>query len=159
MVWLFNLVLCIWDFDICTDCHVSAHQPDIVVIDDEGHSAILIDVAIPADVNIISKESEKIAKYQDLCIKLQWLWCLRTVKVIPVVIGCLGTYSPNLLKFLKELPGKHLVAPLVKSAILGSAHLLRRVFSGTPRSRVRRSLAAELYWLICTCNQCMLCNS
>ena len=49
--------------------------------------------------------------------------------MIPIVIGCLGAYTPNLSKFLKELPGKHPMAPLLKSAILGSVHLLRRVLA------------------------------
>ena len=35
--------------------------------------------------------------------------------------------SPNLEKYLKDLTGKHAIAPLVKAAILGTAHLLRRV--------------------------------
>ena len=35
------------------------------------------------------------------------------VKVISIVVGCLGTSTPNLLKFLKELPGKHPMAPLL----------------------------------------------
>ena len=100
-----------------------------MVVDNNCRTGILIDVAIPADANIASKESEKMDKYQDLCIELQRLWNLRTVKVIPIVIGCLGTYTPNLPRFLKELPGKHPVAPLLKSAVLGSAHLLRRVLA------------------------------
>ena len=49
--------------------------------------------------------------------------------MIPIVIGCLGAYTPNLSKFLKELPGKHPMDPLLKSAILGSVHLLRRVLA------------------------------
>ena len=52
---------------------------------------------------------------------------LRTVKMIPIVIGCLGAYMPNLSKFLKELPGKYPLASLLKYAMLGSAQLLRRV--------------------------------
>ena len=95
----------------------------------DSHTGVLIDVAIPVDINIISKESEKIDKYQDLCIELQRLWNLRTVQVIPIAIGCLGAYTPNLLKFIKQLPGKHPVASLVKSVIVGSAHLLRRVLA------------------------------
>jgi len=107
----------LWDFDIRTDHLISANRPDIVVVNNDCHSGILIDVAIPADANIVSKESEKISKYQDLCIELQKLWNLRTVKVFPTDIGCLGSYTPNLPKFLKELPGKHPVALLLKSAM------------------------------------------
>ena len=93
---------------------ISTHCPEIVVVDNNCHVGILIDVAILLlDSNIINKESEKIDKYQDLHIELQRLWNLRTVKVILIIIGCLGTYMPNLTKFLKELPGKHPMAPLL----------------------------------------------
>jgi len=43
------------------------------------------------------------------------------------VIEYLGSFSPNLFKHLKDLPGKHPIAPLAKAANLSSAHLLRRV--------------------------------
>jgi len=97
------------------------------MVNNESRSAVLIDVAVPADTNIISKETEKNVKYHDLCIELKRLWNLKSIKVIPIVIGCLGPFSPNLLKYLKGLPGKHPIVPLVKAAILGTAHLLRRV--------------------------------
>ena len=53
----------LWDVDIRTDIVISAHRPDIVIHDSFERSAILIDVAIPADVNIVDKEREKILKY------------------------------------------------------------------------------------------------
>jgi len=42
-----------------TDCLISAHRPDIVIVHNYCRTGILIDVAIPADANIITKESEK----------------------------------------------------------------------------------------------------
>jgi len=39
-----------------------------------------------------------------------------------------------LSKFIKDLPGIHPIAPLMKVAILGTAHLLRRVL-GLPEFR------------------------
>ena len=35
------------------------------------------------------KETEKIDKYQELCVEIQQLWNMRTV-VIPIVVGTLG---------------------------------------------------------------------
>jgi len=43
----------LWDFDIRNDCLVSAHRPDIMVVNNDCHSGILIDVAIPADANSV----------------------------------------------------------------------------------------------------------
>ena len=66
-----NHVKILWDVDIRTDRTISALRPDIVIHDSLDHSAILNDVAIPADVNIIDKECEKILKYVDLRLELQ----------------------------------------------------------------------------------------
>ena len=46
------------------------YRPDIVIHDSFECSAILIDVAIPADVNIVDEEREKILKYVDLRLDL-----------------------------------------------------------------------------------------
>ena len=51
----------LWDFTINTDRFVSANRPDIVVYDTFNRSVILLDVAIPADFNIVSKEHDKIS--------------------------------------------------------------------------------------------------
>jgi len=71
----------LWDFTISTDRFISVNQPDIVAYDIFNHSVILLDVAIPVDVNIASKEQEKISKYQDLKLELQKLWNLTTIKI------------------------------------------------------------------------------
>ena len=47
----------------------------------------LLDVSIPADFNIVEKEHEKVLKYQDLCLALQQIWNLQTIKFVSIVIG------------------------------------------------------------------------
>ena len=90
---------------------------------------MLLDVSIPADFNIVEKEHEKIQKYHDPCLELQQIWNLQTIKFLPIVIGVTGSYTQNLQKHLDELPGKHKLGPLLKAAILGSTHLLRKTLS------------------------------
>jgi len=51
-VTLINNIKILWDFDIRTDHFISVHCPDIVVVDNNCHTGIPIDVAIPADANI-----------------------------------------------------------------------------------------------------------
>jgi len=119
----------LWDFTIKTDHYVSANRPDIVIYDVSHHSVILLDVAIPADINIASKEQEKISKYQDLKLELQKLWNLQSIRILPIVIGALGSHTLNLIQYLQELPGTHKIGPLLKSTLLGSAHLLRKSVS------------------------------
>ena len=116
----------LWDFEVRTDHVISAQRPDIIVLDYKKKCGILIDVAIPADINIIEKEKEKILKYQDLRIELQKLWNIK-LKVIPVVIGSLDAYTGNLMSYLTEIPGSHRLEELLKSALLGSARILQMV--------------------------------
>jgi len=87
---------------------------------------MLIDVAISGDRNVIKKEAEKILKYEDLTIEIQHRWNVQT-KVIPVIIGATGTISKSFRKYVSNIPGKHEVKELQKTAILATAHILRNV--------------------------------
>ena len=99
----------------------------IIIIRDNGKgTCMLIDVAISGDRNVIKKEDEKILKYKDLTIEIQRMWNVKT-KVIPVIIGATGTISKTFRKYVSNIPGKHVVKELQKTAILGTAHILRKV--------------------------------
>jgi hypothetical protein len=87
---------------------------------------MLIDAAILGDRNMIKKEAEKILKYKDLIIEIQPMWRVKT-KVTPVIIGATGTISKSVRKYLSSIPGKHGVKELQKTAVLGTAHTLRKV--------------------------------
>jgi len=47
--------------------------------------------------------------------------------VILVKIGVTGTTSKSLRKYLRNIPGKHKIRELQKTAILGTAHILQKV--------------------------------
>jgi len=54
------------------------------------------------------------------------MWNVKT-KVIPVIIEATGTVSKSFRKYMSNIPGKHEVKELQKTAILGTAHILRKV--------------------------------
>jgi hypothetical protein len=54
------------------------------------------------------------------------MWNVKT-RVIPVIIGAIGTISKSLRKYVSNIPGNHDVRELQKTAILGTAHILRKV--------------------------------
>ena len=87
---------------------------------------MLINVAISGDRNVNKKEAEKILKYKDLTIAIQRVWNVKT-KVIPVIIGATGTISKTFRKYVSNIPENHEVKELQKTAILGTAHILRKV--------------------------------
>jgi hypothetical protein len=49
--------------------------------------------------------------------------------IIPVIIGATGTTSKSFRKYVSNLPGNHEVRELQKTAILGTAHILRKVLT------------------------------
>ena len=117
----------LWDFDLKTDRVISARRPDLLIVDKESREATIIDVAVPGDSRVASKETEKQTKYRDLAIELQRLWELRKVKVVPIVIGALGAVTPMLSKYLREISVEHVtVEQLQRTTLLGTANILRR---------------------------------
>ena len=54
------------------------------------------------------------------------MWNVK-IKVIPVIIGATGTISKSFRKYVSNIPGKYEVKGLQKTAILGTAHILRKV--------------------------------
>jgi hypothetical protein len=65
-------------------------------------------------------------KYKSLTTEIQHVWNVET-KVIPVITGATGTISKSFRKYLSNVPGKHEVKELQKTAILGTAHILWKV--------------------------------
>jgi len=115
----------LWNQQVQTDRTIPNNKPDIIR-DNEKGTCILIDVAISGDRNVIKKEAKKILKYKDLTIEIQRMWNVKT-KVIPVVIGATGTISRSFRKYVSNIPGKHEVEELQKTAILGTAHILQKI--------------------------------
>jgi hypothetical protein len=69
---------------------------------------------------------DKKLKYKHVCIEIQRTWNKKG-SVIPVAIGATGTVTRGLRKYLEEIPGKHSIDSLLKTAILGTSHILRKV--------------------------------
>jgi len=64
----------------------------------------------------------------DLAIEIQRMWNVRT-KVIPVIIDATGILSKSFRKYVSNIPGNHEVKETQKTAILGTAHILRKVLT------------------------------
>jgi len=56
------------------------------------------------------------------------MWNVKT-KVIPVIMGATGTISKAFRKYVSNIPGNHEVKEVQKIAILGTAHILRKVLT------------------------------
>ena len=116
----------LWDFTIQTDSEIHHRRPDIVIQKKKAKETIIVDIAVPGDSNVLQKETEKYEKYQDLAREIKRIWKSRT-KVVPVVVGALGSVSKKLAGQLEQLGIKDRTRTMQKSALLGSAHILRKV--------------------------------
>ena len=86
----------------------------------------IIEIAVLGDCRIGIKETEKIEKYEELKREIRKIWAMKKVEVIPIVVGALGAVSNKLDKWIEKL-GIHIrIELLQKTALLGTARILRR---------------------------------
>ena len=117
-------------FSIIADQPVSHNWPDIIVLDKWTNKYYFIDVAIPGDVHVKLKTTEKLDKYNcDLQITIQQLWNI-SVTVVSIIIGALGSVPLDLSVLLKKLDFDDKVIPLLqKIVLLETFNILRRYLS------------------------------
>ena len=96
-------VTVLWNQAVHTDREVTANRPDIIIINEKEKTCTLIEVAIPADRNVVQKEAEKKLKYKSVCIKIQRM-CNLKCTTIPVIIGATGVVTRSLRKNLEAVP-------------------------------------------------------
>ena len=120
----------LWDTGVNTDRTINANRPDIIFIQKKEKLCMMIDVSIPNDTNVRKKETEKITKYKDLQIEISRMWNVKT-RIVPIVIGALGTISTKFDKYLEQLTGENensaLKVQLQKIALLGTSNIIRKV--------------------------------
>ncbi|XP_017299838.1 B-cell receptor CD22 [Diaphorina citri] len=73
-----------WDSTVVTDRRIEANRPDIVLVDKNEKTVKLIDIAHPADHNILHSTATKIHKYQDLATEIRNMWDMTGVEGIPL---------------------------------------------------------------------------
>ena len=117
----------LWDFNIQCDHIIEARRPDILIVEKEEKVCKIIDIAIPGDSRVAEKEREKVEKYLDLKREIARIWFMKKVRVIPVVVGALGTIAKNLDKRIEKIRIKIKAERIQKTAILGTARILKKV--------------------------------
>ena len=84
------------------DRQIKARKPDIVLLNKNEKSCTIIDIAINEDIRVSEIEKEKIERYQELKSEIKRMWNIRSIKVIPVAAGALGSTSKKLKKCMKN---------------------------------------------------------
>ena len=116
----------LYDFTIRTDKKIEHRRPDLVIHRKTEGNTIIVDFACPMDHNVEVKEKEKIDHYTDLKFELEKIWKTR-IKIIPIVIGALGTVTKNLEDYLKNIDMENVrVHQLQKCVLLKTGNILRK---------------------------------
>ena len=105
---------------------IYGRRPDVIVVQKDKNLFQIIHFACPYGGKVDTKELEKIEHYQDLARELRKIWNMK-VKVIPLVIGALGTAPIKLRSWLKEIAIETQITELQKTLLLHTARILRKV--------------------------------
>ena len=107
-----------WDVLWKTPGDVRFNRPDVVVVDRKEKLWTIVEFSVPLDHNIVTKQLWKVEKYQKLAAQFRKMHRIQT-KVIPVVVGALGTIPERLPGYLKDLGIPDVVGGLQKTVLLG----------------------------------------
>ena len=105
-----------------TDCELTARRPETVLINKDTKNCQIIEVTIPRDARIITKQEERTDEYQDLSRQIPSS-CRVKAKVILIVIGALRT-------ILQGLNGQFYQI----GTLLGTARTLKMVLQGVSKN-------------------------
>ena len=72
-------------------------------MNENERSCAIIDITIHGDIRVSEKEKEKNERYQEPKREIKKMWKIRSIKVISVVVGALGSTSKKLKKCIEEL--------------------------------------------------------
>ena len=114
----------LWTQGIYTDTEVTANWPDIIIKKEKP--CTVIDVAIPADRNVVQKEAANKLKYNSLCIEIKRMWDMNCV-LISVITEATGRATKSINKKLEAVAGIYSIDPPQKTAIRGTSHIIREV--------------------------------
>ena len=82
-----------------TEREVTANRPDIIIKNKKEKTRTLVDVALPADRNVVQKEAENKLKYKSLCTEIQRMWNFKCT-IISVITGAAGIVTRSVRKNL-----------------------------------------------------------
>jgi len=91
-----------WDFHLQSGSNHASNRPDIVLFTYPQERIYFFEISCPGDINVPSKEVEKICKYSPLARNFHPMYHM-TVEVIPIVFGHIGVVC-QLCKVLAKDP-------------------------------------------------------
>jgi len=80
-----------WNVSVKTITKLKNNKPDVIIWDRDKRECNIIEFSCPADNNVSRKVEEKITIYGPLVRNLQIMYNDYTFKMLPIIVGALGT--------------------------------------------------------------------
>lgn len=129
-----GMKLC-WDLEYCMRKTTTARRPDLTLEDNNKKLIWFVDMACPAEINIVHKHQEKLQKYQQLAFETREKRREYKVQIVPVVIGSLGggmvkarRQIGKVIRNEKEV--EWIGNQMQKTVLIESESTLRKIISG-----------------------------
>ncbi|CAH2256097.1 jg10379 [Pararge aegeria aegeria] len=120
-----------------TDRYVTTNRPDIVLVDRSVRLAIIVDITILNDDNLVKAEKEKVTKYLDLAHEITAMWVVESTVIVPIVVLVNGLLANSFDQHLKKLSlGCWIKGRVQKAVVLETARIVRRFLTLEPRPPV-----------------------
>ena len=78
-----------YDISIIMVWRVLHSKPDQIIWNKDGRTGLIVDVAVPMDINCMKKYAGKLTMYQDLELEIQICWNLQNIQTITITVGSL----------------------------------------------------------------------
>lgn len=110
-----------------------ARRPDVILEDKEFKEIYIVDMSCPMEVNVEEKRKKKLTKYQQIAFETRERRRGYKVRVVPLIIGCLGGGGNKCNKALLEIFQKdrpEILAEMTKVVLWEGESLIRKILSG-----------------------------
>ena len=119
-----------WDQKVNLPNGVEHNKPDIIFWNKHNKTCQLIEISVPSDKNINKKIKEKYDNYYPLLGELQRVYPDYRYKIIPIIIGALGSIPKMMEKSLidigfEKIETKNIIKEAQKRALLGSLKIMK----------------------------------
>ncbi|CAH2215820.1 jg832 [Pararge aegeria aegeria] len=104
-----------------------------VLVDRSVRRAIIVDITIPHDDNLVKAEKEKVSKYLDLAHEITAMWNVESTVIVPIVVSVNGLLAKSFDQHLKKLSlGCWIKGRIQKAVVLETARIVRRFLTLEP---------------------------
>ncbi|CAH2215814.1 jg25700 [Pararge aegeria aegeria] len=113
--------------------YITANRPDIVLVHRSVRRAIIVDITIPHDDNVVKAKKEKVSKYLDLAHEITAMWNVESTVVVPIVVSVNGLLAKSFDQHLKKLSlGCWIKGRIQKAVVLETARIVNRFLTLEP---------------------------